>query len=72
MSSTVILFLVLYYVVVLGIGYWALRRGAGDDLEGFLLGGRICGRARFLSRCGPACNTRRECHGSNQNAELRE
>jgi len=43
MSSTVIIFLVLYYVVVLGIGYWALRRGAGDDLEGFLLGGRKVG-----------------------------
>ena len=27
MSATVILFLVLYYVVVLGIGYWAMRRG---------------------------------------------
>ena len=43
MSATVILFLVLYYVVVLGIGYWALRRGAGDDLEGYLLGGRKVG-----------------------------
>jgi sodium/proline symporter len=43
MSGTVIVFLVLYYVVVLGIGYWALQRGAGDDLEGFLLGGRKVG-----------------------------
>jgi sodium/proline symporter len=42
-SGTVILFLVLYYVVVLGIGYWALRRGGGEDLEGFLLGGRQVG-----------------------------
>jgi sodium/proline symporter len=43
MSATVIVFLILYYVVVLGIGYWALRRGAGEDLEGFLLGGRKVG-----------------------------
>ena len=45
MSTTVVVFLVLYYVVVLGIGYWAMRRGAGDDLEGFLLGGRKVGPA---------------------------
>ena len=43
MSGTVVFFLVLYYVVVLGIGYWALRRGGGEDLEGFLLGGRKVG-----------------------------
>ena len=43
MSGTVIFFLVLYYVVVLGIGYWAMRRGASEDLEGFLLGGRQVG-----------------------------
>lgn len=43
MSTTVVLFLVLYYVVVLGIGYWAMRRGAGTDLEGYLLGGRRVG-----------------------------
>ncbi len=43
MSTTVILFLVLYYVVVLGIGYWAMRRGGGEDLEGYLLGGRKVG-----------------------------
>jgi len=43
MSGTVIFFLILYYVVVLGIGYWAMRRGAGDDLEGYLLGGRKVG-----------------------------
>lgn len=43
MSGTVIFFLVLYYLVVLGIGYFAMRRGAGDDLEGFLLGGRKVG-----------------------------
>ena len=43
MSGTVVFFLVLYYVVVLGIGYWAVRRGAGNDLEGYLLGGRRVG-----------------------------
>lgn len=41
--STVVLFLVLYYVVVLAIGIWAMRRGAGEDLEGYLLGGRNVG-----------------------------
>jgi len=29
--------------VVLAIGFWAMRRGAGDDLEGYLLGGRNVG-----------------------------
>ena len=43
MSFTVILFLVLYYVVVIGIGYWALRRGGGESLEDYLLGGRQVG-----------------------------
>lgn len=43
MSTTVIVFLVAYYVVVLGIGYWAMARGAGKDLEGYLLGGRRVG-----------------------------
>ncbi len=43
MNTTVIVFLVLYYVVVLGIGYWALQRGGGRDLESFLLGGRRVG-----------------------------
>ena len=43
MSGTVVFFLVLYYVVVLGIGYWAMRRGGSDDLEGYLLGGRKVG-----------------------------
>ena len=40
---TVILFLVLYFMVVLGIGFWALRQGSGADLEGYLLGGRRVG-----------------------------
>ena len=43
MSGTVIFFLVLYYAVVLGIGYWAMRRGGAKDLEGYLLGGRQVG-----------------------------
>ncbi|HXV62577.1 MAG TPA: sodium/proline symporter [Vicinamibacteria bacterium] len=43
MNTTVVLFLVLYYVIVLGIGFWAMRRGADEDLEGFLLGGRRVG-----------------------------
>ncbi len=43
MSTTVLVFLVLYFVVVLGIGFWAMRRGAGGDLENYLLGGRRIG-----------------------------
>ena len=43
MSGTVIFFLILYYVVVLGIGYWAMQRGGSEDLEGYLLGGRKVG-----------------------------
>ncbi len=43
MNGTVLGFVVLYFGVVLGIGFWAMRRGAGDDLEGYLLGGRRIG-----------------------------
>ena len=43
MGTTVIVFLVLYYAVVLGIGWWAMRRGGAQDLEGYLLGGRRVG-----------------------------
>lgn len=43
MSGTVVFFLVLYYVIVLGIGYWAMRRGGDENLEGYLLGGRRVG-----------------------------
>ncbi len=43
MNATVLAFLVLYYLVVLGIGFWAMRRGAGEGLEGYLLGGREVG-----------------------------
>jgi sodium/proline symporter len=35
--------LVLYFAVVLGIGVWAMRKGAGENLEGYLLGGRKLG-----------------------------
>ena len=45
MNTTVIIFLVLYYIIVLAIGYWALRSGGSDDLEGYLLGGRKIGPA---------------------------
>jgi sodium/proline symporter len=41
-NGTVLAFLVLYYLVVLGIGLGSMRRGA-EDLEGFLLGGREVG-----------------------------
>ena len=43
MGATVIVFLVLYYAIVLGIGWWAMRRGGAQDLEGYLLGGRRVG-----------------------------
>ncbi len=43
MNPTVLVFLVLYFVVVLSIGFWAMRRGAGGDLENYLLGGRRIG-----------------------------
>ena len=43
MGTTVIAFLVLYYATVLGIGWWAMRRGGARDLEGYLLGGRRVG-----------------------------
>jgi len=45
LNTTVIFFLVIYYIVVLGIGYWALRNGGSKDLEGYLLGGRKIGPA---------------------------
>lgn len=43
MNPAVLIFLILYYVVVVGIGFWAVKRGAAKDLEGFLLGGRKIG-----------------------------
>lgn len=43
MSGIALAFLVLYFAIVLAIGVWAMRRGAGTDLEGFLLGGRTVG-----------------------------
>ena len=43
MNTTVLLFLLLYYAVLLFIGYLATRRGVGESLEGYLLGGRQVG-----------------------------
>lgn len=43
MSGTVIFFLVFYYFVVIAIGYWAMRKGGSETLEGYLLGGRKVG-----------------------------
>ena len=43
MNTTVLVFLLLYYAVLLLIGYLATRRGVGDTLEGYLLGGRQVG-----------------------------
>jgi Na+/proline symporter len=45
LNTTVIFFLIIYYIVVLGIGYWALRNGGSKDLESYLLGGRKIGPA---------------------------
>jgi len=42
-NTTAVLFLGFYFALVLGIGVWAMRIGAGKDLEGFLLGGRRIG-----------------------------
>ena len=62
MNTTVILFLVFYYVVVIGIGVWSMRRGATEDLEGYLLGGRNVGpmvtaltlqSTAMSGKCGP-------------------
>lgn len=38
-----ILFLCLYFAILVGIGVWATRRGAGASLEGYVLGGRSVG-----------------------------
>ena len=43
MNPTIVASLVLYYVVVLGVGFWAARKGAGTSLEAYLLGGRKLG-----------------------------
>ena len=43
MNPIVLIFLVFYYVVVVGIGFWAVRKGGAKDLEGYLLGGRKVG-----------------------------
>lgn len=43
MGSVVLIFLVLYYVVVVSIGFWAVKKGGSKNLEGYLLGGRQVG-----------------------------
>lgn len=43
MNPAIAAALVLYCVGVLGVGFWASRRGAGTTLEGYLLGGRKLG-----------------------------
>jgi len=43
MNSVVLIFLIIYYVVVVAIGFWAVKKGGAKDLEGFLLGGRKIG-----------------------------
>ena len=43
MNSVVLVFLIIYYVVVVGIGFWAIKKGGAKDLEGYLLGGRKVG-----------------------------
>jgi len=43
MSPVVTIFLVVYYAIVVGIGFWAVKKGAAKNLEGYLLGGRQIG-----------------------------
>jgi len=43
MGSVVLIFLILYYVIVVAIGFWAIKKGGAKDLEGYLLGGRQVG-----------------------------
>ena len=43
MNTTVVSFLALYFIVVLAIGAWTVRRGVAKNLEGYLLGGRKAG-----------------------------
>jgi sodium/proline symporter len=43
MDPVVLIFLVLYYAIVVGIGFLAVRRGGAQNLENYLLGGRKIG-----------------------------
>ncbi len=43
MNPVVLIFLIIYYVVVVWIGFWAVKKGAAKNLEGYLLGGRQIG-----------------------------
>lgn len=42
MNATTVI-ITLYFCVLVAIGYWATRRGVGQSLEGYLLGGRTVG-----------------------------
>lgn len=43
--NTTVFYLGLYFLIVVSIGVWAVRRGVGKSLEGYLLGGRDVGPA---------------------------
>lgn len=45
MNPTTVAPPIFYYVLVLGVGFWAARKGVGTNLEGYLLGG--CKLARI-------------------------
>ncbi|MFP4268463.1 MAG: sodium/proline symporter [Spirochaetaceae bacterium] len=42
-NAVVIIFLILYYAVVIGIGFWSVRKGGAQNMESYLLGGRKIG-----------------------------
>lgn len=43
MNTTVLFFLGLYFLAMIGVGLWSMRRGAGQSMEGYYLGGRNVG-----------------------------
>ncbi|WP_311945525.1 sodium/proline symporter [Halomonas piscis] len=43
MDMTVLFFLVLYFLAMIGVGLWSMRLGAGQSMEGYYLGGRNVG-----------------------------
>jgi sodium/proline symporter len=42
-NTTAVIYLGIYFFLVVGIGLWSMRIGAGKDLESYLLGGRRVG-----------------------------
>jgi sodium/proline symporter len=42
-NTTAVIYLGIYFFLVVGIGVWSMRIGAGKDLESYLLGGRRVG-----------------------------